>query len=154
MRTACQLWWAVIALGVLRLILGAVDGLGNRHRVAQDFYDQLHGERPEFSVAQMELVVSILEVLILTYGLGIVVGAVAMTHQLGRGRLWARTVADVATVVLVLGAVGSMFGLGTVSGGMTVAIGAATILQAVLACGAVFLCHRTESAAYFGAVGR
>lgn len=152
-RTACQLWWAVVALGVLRLILGAVDRLGNRRQVAQDFYDQLHGERPDFSVAQMELVVSILEVLVLTYGLAVGIGAVAVVYQLGRGRLWARTVADVATVVLVLGAIGSMFGLGAVAGGPAVLIGAAAILQAVLACGAVFLCRRKESEAFFRANG-
>ncbi|WP_227979531.1 hypothetical protein [Nocardia spumae] len=153
-RTACQLWWGVIGLGIVRLILGAVDGLGNRHDIAQNFYDQLRNERTEFSLSQMEFAVSILEVLILTYGLALATGAVAVVYQLGLGRLWARAIGEVATVVLVLGAIGSLFGLGTENGAMAVLIGAAVILQAVLACGAVFLCRRAESGAYFRANGR
>lgn len=153
-RTACQLWWGVVALGILRLIVGAVDGLGNRHEMARSFQDQLRDEQSEFSLPQLELAVTILEVLILVFGLGIAVGAVAVVHQLGLGRLWARTITDMATVVLVFGAIGSLFGLGSVSGGATMLTGAVAILQAVLAGGAVFLCRRKDSAAYFLANGR
>ncbi|MEU6564206.1 hypothetical protein [Nocardia nova] len=153
-RTACQLWWAVIALGIVRLALGAVDGFGKRHETAKNFYDQLRPEQGEFSLSQMEFAVSIIEVLIVTYGLAVAVGAVAVVHQLGLGRLWARAIAEVATVVLVLGAIGSLFGLGSATGVTAMLVGAAVILQAVMACGAVFLCRRSESNAYFRAAGR
>lgn len=152
-RTAFHLWWAVVALGVLRLILGAADNLLNRHRIAQDFHDQLQDQQGQFGLTQMELAVTILEILILAYGLGVAVGAAAVVRHIDLGRLWARTVGDIAAVVLVFGAIGSLLGLGTVSGGMTVLIGAVSILQAVLACGAVFLCRRSESAKYFRAGG-
>ncbi len=153
-RTACQLWWAVIGLGIIRLVLGAVDGFGNRHDTAKNFYDQLHTEQGEFSLSQMEFAVSIIEVLVVTYGLAVATGAVAVVHQLGLGRLWARAIAEVAAVVLVVGAIGSLFGLGSATGATAMLVGAAVILQAVLACGAVFLCRRSESDAYFRSAGR
>ncbi|MEV5651836.1 hypothetical protein AB0L57_26625 [Nocardia sp. NPDC052254] len=152
-RTACQLWWAVIGLAIVRLALGAVDGFGNRHDTAKNFYDQLKTEQGEFSLSQMEFAVSIIEVLVVTYGLAVATGAVAVVHQLGLGRLWARAIAEVGAVVLVLGAIGSLFGLGTATGAPAMLVGAAVILQAVLACGAVFLCRRSESAAYFRSNG-
>ena len=152
-RTACQLWWAVIGLAIVRLVLGAVDGLGNRHETAENFYDQIRTEQGEFSLSQMEFAVTIIEVLVVTYGLAVAIGAVAVVHQLGLGRLWARAVAEVATVVLVLGAIGSLFGLGTATGAPAMIVGAVVILQAVLACGAVFLCRRKESDTYFRTIG-
>ncbi|MBO0854921.1 MAG: hypothetical protein J2P18_14300 [Nocardia sp.] len=153
-RTACQLWWAVIGLEIVRLVLGAVDRYARRGAIADQFYRQVRNSQSQVSMAQMELAVSVLDVLALTYGLAIATAAVAGVRQLGKGWLWARSIGDVAAVVLVLGAVGSMFGLGSISGIAAVVMGAGAILQAVLACGAVFLCHRKESEAYFRIRGR
>ncbi|QIS23051.1 hypothetical protein [Nocardia terpenica] len=153
-RTACQLWWAAIGFGVIRLLAGAAGRYADRHTLAQQLYDQVRTQQPQATLAEVELMVSVLEVLIVVFGLGLAAGALAVAHQLRRGKLWARTLFDVAAVVLVLGAVGSMIGLGTVSGTAQMLSGAAAILQAVIAGGAVFLCHRTESEEYFRMNGR
>ncbi len=148
-RTAWQLWWGVVVLGVLRLIAGSVGRYGHRHTIARNVYNQLHTQQPQTPLSTFELMVTLLIVLSVVFGLGIAAAVVAVAYQLRRGKLWARTLFDVATVVLVLGGVNAMFGLGSVAGAGDMLAGAAAILQAVLACFAVFLCHRTESAAYF-----
>ncbi|MGF6888923.1 hypothetical protein ABIA39_008394 [Nocardia sp. GAS34] len=148
-RTAWQLWWGVVVLGVLRLIVGSVGRYGHRHTIARNIYDQLHAQQPRTPLSTYELMVTLLVVLSVVFGLGIAAAAVAVAYQLRRGRLWARTLFDVATVVLVLGGVNAMFGLGMVAGTWDMLAGAAAILQAVLAGFAVFLCHRAESTMYF-----
>ncbi len=148
-RTACQLWWGVVAFGVLRLLLSAAGRFADRHDLARQLYDQVRAQEPQASLAEVEMMVAILEVVIVVFGLGLAAGAVAVAYQLRHGKLWARTVLDVAAVVLVLGAFGAMFGLGAVTGTVPLLTGAAAILQAVLAGGAVFLCHRVESEAFF-----
>ncbi|WP_052173032.1 hypothetical protein [Nocardia sp. BMG111209] len=152
-RTAVQLWWGVAVFGVLRLIADAVDRFTHRHDLARQMYDQMREQQPQTSLAQVELVVTLLEVVIVVFGLGLAVGVVAIAYQLRRGRLWARTLLEAAAAVLVLGAVGTLFGLST-EGVAALIAGAATILQAVLAAGAVFLCRRGESDTFFRAFGR
>ncbi|MFI5780356.1 hypothetical protein [Nocardia sp. NPDC051570] len=148
-RTASQLWWGVVGFGVLRLILGAIERFAGRHDLARQLYDQVHAQEPQAGLAEVEMMVALLEVVIVVFGLGLAAGAVAVVFQARHGKLWARTVLDVAAAVLVLGAFGALFGLGSVTGTMQMLTGAAAILQAVLAGGAVFLCHRMESEAYF-----
>lgn len=148
-----QLWWGVAAFGVLRLIADAVDRFTHRHDLARQMYDQMREQQPQTSLAQVELVVTLLEVVIVVFGLGLAVGVVAIAYQLRRGRLWARTLLEAAAAVLVLGAVGTLFGLSS-EGVAALLAGAAAILQAVLAAGAVFLCRRGESDAFFRALGR
>ncbi|WP_024801975.1 hypothetical protein [Nocardia sp. BMG51109] len=148
-HTACQLWWAVIGLGVVRLIAGAVDRFLNRRQLAKDLFDQVRAQQPEASLAQVELVVSVMQVLMVVFGLALAVGALAVVHQLRRGRLWARTLLDVAAAVLVFGAIGTMIGLGGIQGVVAMVTGAVAILQAVLAGGALFLCRRSESDTFF-----
>ncbi|MCX4098775.1 hypothetical protein [Nocardia sp. alder85J] len=152
-RTAWQLWWGVAAFGVLRLAADAVDRFTHRHDLARQMYDQMRAQQPQTSLASVELVVLLLEVVIVVFGLGLAVGVVAIAYQLRRGRLWARTLLEAAAAVLILGAVGTLFGLST-DGLAALLAGAATILQAVLAAGAVFLCRRGESEAFFRALGR
>jgi hypothetical protein len=153
-RTACQLWWGAVGLGVVRLIAGSITRFGHRHTIARNIYDQLRAQQPQTTLPTYELMVSVLIVLSVVLGLGVAAAALAVVHQLWRGRLWARMLFDAATVVLVMGAVNAIFGLGTVSGLGDMLTGAAAILQAVLAGGAVYLCHRTESAVYFRMNGR
>ncbi|MFF0489634.1 hypothetical protein ACWDSJ_29925 [Nocardia sp. NPDC003482] len=148
-RTASQLWWGVIGLGVLRLLVTAVGQFADRHELTRRLYDQLHAQQPEVGLAEIEMMVALLEVVIVVFGLGLAAGAVAVVHQLRRGRLWARALLDVAAMVLVFGALGALFGLGAVTGTAQLLAGAAAILQAVLAAGAVFLCHRGESEPHF-----
>ncbi len=153
-RTACQLWWGAVALGVVRLVAGSVTRYGHRHTIARNIYDQLKTQQPQTTLATYDLMVLVLIVLSVVFGLGLAAAALGVVHQLRLGRLWARAIFDVATVVLVLGAVNVMFGLGAVSGLGEMLTGVAAILQAVLAGGAVYLCHRTDSAIFFRANGR
>ncbi|MBB5914408.1 hypothetical protein BJY24_003275 [Nocardia transvalensis] len=153
-RTAGQLWWGVVALGVLRLITGAVDRFAGRRDLAKELYDQVRAQQPEATLAQVDLIVSVMQVLIVVFGLALAVGALAVVHQLRRGRLWARTLLDVAAAVLVFGAIGTMIELGGRGGVVPLVTGAAAILQAVMAGGALFLCRRSESDAFFRLNGR
>ncbi|WP_068027800.1 hypothetical protein [Nocardia mexicana] len=153
-RTAGQLWWGVVGFGVVRLVAGAIDRFTGRRKLAEDLYDQVHAQQPQASLAQVELIVSVMQVLIVVFGLALAVGVLAVVHQLRRGKLWARTLLDIAAAVLVFGAIGTMVGLGTMNGIAPLLAGAAAILQAVLAGGALFLCRRKESEAYFRLNGR
>ncbi|MBF6333753.1 hypothetical protein [Nocardia transvalensis] len=153
-RTACQLWWGIVGLGMVRLIVGEIGRFADRHTLARELYDQVRAQQPQVTLAEVEMMVSVLVVVIVVFGVGLAAGVLAVVHQLGRGRFWARVVLDVAAVVLVLGGLGAMFGLGSVSGVVPLITGAAAILQAVLAGGAVFLCHRSESETYFRANNR
>jgi len=148
-RTAYQLWWGVVGLGVLRLIAGSVSRFGHRHTIARNVYDQIHNQQPQTALATYDLMVSVLVVLSVVFGLGVAAAAVAVAHQLRRGKPWARMLFDVATMVLAVGGVNAMVGLGSVAGPVDMLAGAAAILQAVLAVGAVFLCHRSDSTAFF-----
>jgi hypothetical protein len=136
------------------LIAGTAGRFADRHAIAQNMYDQMHAQQPQATLSQVELVVLLLLVMLVVFGLGLAVGAVAIVHQLRRGRLWARTLLDLVAVILVIGAVGAMVGLASVSGIARLIAGAAAILQAVLAGGAVFLCHRREADVYFRSNGR
>ncbi|WP_067896479.1 hypothetical protein [Nocardia vaccinii] len=148
-RTASQLWWGAVILGVVRLFAGTWTRFEHRHTIARNIYDQLRTQEPQTPMATYDLMVTVLIVLGVVFGLALAAAALAVVHQLRRGKAWARTLFDVAAVVLVIGGVNSMFGLGAISGTGEMLAGAAAILQAVLAAGAVFLCHRTESNAYF-----
>ncbi|MBF6172875.1 hypothetical protein [Nocardia blacklockiae] len=153
-RTACQLWWGVVALGVLRLIASALHRFTGRRDLAEDLFDEVRAQQPQATFAQVELIVSVMQVLIVIFGLALAVGALAVVHQLRAGKLWARTLLDIAAAVLVFGAIGTMIGLGAVSGVGPLVAGAAAILQAVLAGGALVLCRRSESEAFFRLNGR
>ncbi|MCM6774883.1 hypothetical protein NDR87_25915 [Nocardia sp. CDC159] len=147
-RTATQLWWGVIGFGVLRLILSAIGQFNDRHELARKLYEQVHAQQPQATLAEVELMVVLLEVVVLVLGLGIAAGAVAVVFQMRRGKRWARAVLDVAAAVLLLGGLGALFGLDA-AGTVAMLTGAAAIVQAVLAGGALFLCHRGESETYF-----
>lgn len=148
-RTASQLWWGAVVLGVVRLLAGMWTRFEHRHTIARNIYDQLRAQEPQTPLATYDLMVTLLIVLGVVFGLALAAAALAVVHQLRRGKLWARTLLNVAAVVLVIGGVNSMFGLGAISGTGEMLAGAAAILQAVVAAGAVFLCHRTESNNYF-----
>lgn len=152
-RTASQLWWGAITLGVVRLFAGMWTRFEHRHTIARNVYGQLRTQDPQTPLATYELMVTVLIVMGIVFGLALAAAGLGVAHQLRRGKPWARMLFDIAAIVLVIGGVNSMFGLGAISGTGEMVAGAAAILQAVLAAGAVFLCHRTESNAYFAGNG-
>ncbi|WP_306363063.1 hypothetical protein [Nocardia sp. CC227C] len=147
-RTATQLWWAALAVGVVQVIATVLTQFGQRRELAEEFFDQVRADQPTATLAQVELMVMVVLVIMAVLWLALLGAGAAVVYQLGRGKSWARTVLMVLGVFLVVGGLGALFGPGT--GGIAgLVAGGASIVQAVLAAGAVFLCYRAESDAYF-----
>lgn len=147
--TARQLWWVVIGLGVVQLAASMVEALGLREEFTADILEQARTTDPQLTSATAGLMVSMAFVMVGIIGVVVAVVAAVIVHQLGRGKIWARTVMTFAGVWLVFMAIGTMFALDAVSGAASLVAGAASIVQGVLAAGAIYLCYRPESARYF-----
>lgn len=150
MRTACQLWYAALAVGVVQLIAGLVAELSQRQELAQQMFDQLKERQPDVTLAQAQVGVAVFAVLMALFRLALCGGGIAVVYQLGRGKPWARTVLNWFAAFLGIGALLTVLGVESAAeGAATVVSGVAAILQAVLVGGGVFLCYRSESEAYF-----
>jgi len=133
--TAAQLWWGVIGFGVVSMAAGVVEGYGHRAELA--------GEN-----GSTRLVVTMLGVSVV---LGVLLSAafLLVLRKLQRARNWARMIVTLVGGILVLGALFNVVGLVSPDGPVSLVIGAAGIIQGVLAAGAIFLLHRGESNSYF-----
>ncbi|MEU7766021.1 hypothetical protein AB0B25_12940 [Nocardia sp. NPDC049190] len=146
--TARHVWWGVVGFGVVQLIASITAALPQRHIFAKEVFDQAKAQNPQVTMASAELMVTLVYVVVVLIGLGVAALAVALVHQFARGKLWARTVLTVlGTWIVVLG-VGALFAIDAVTGTASLIAGAAAIVQAVLAVGAIYLSHRPESTAY------
>ena len=150
-RTACYLWWVALGLGVVRLIASLVTAYSGRHMLARDLYERVRAQDPQFTLAQAELTAIVMFVVAAMFWFVAAALAVLVVFQLGRGKAWARMLLTVGAAVLVVGALGALFGQGSGGHGAAAVLVAdgATIVQAVLVGGAVFLVHRPEADAYF-----
>ncbi|WP_442790098.1 hypothetical protein [Nocardia sp. CDC160] len=148
-RTAGQLWYAALGVGVVQLIASLIAQFGQRHELAQQMFDQVKDQQPGVTLAQVQVWTVIVFVLVAVFWLVLTGAAVAVVYQLGRGKNWARAVLTGFGLFLVLGAAGTLFGFGGKDGIAALVAGGAGIVQAVLAGGAVFLCYRSESEAFF-----
>lgn len=149
--TARQLWWGVIGLGVVQLIASLSDAVGRREEFVADMVEQLRTTDAQFTPAGVDLLVTMAFVLAGVFGLGFAALGVLIVHQLGKGRMWARTVLTFAGVWLVLTGVGTLLAIEAIGGLASLVAGAASIIQAVLAGGAIYLCHRKDAANWFQA---
>lgn len=147
--TARQLWWGVIGLGVGRLFVSLADTLANRERFTAEFRERMQAADPQITPATVDLLVTTGAVLGAVFGLAIAALGVLVVHQLAKGKVWARTLLTFAGVWLVITGVTALFSIGVVEGIAPVATGAVSIVQAVLAGGAIYLCQRPESAKWF-----
>ncbi|MGW4351274.1 hypothetical protein ACWELJ_04210 [Nocardia sp. NPDC004582] len=148
--TACQLWYAALGVGLVQLIASLIAQFGQRNELARQMFDQVKEQQPAVTLAQVEVWAAVVFVLVAVFWLVLSGAGVAVVWQLGRGKNWARAVLTGFGIFLVLGAAGTLFGLGAKEGGVAALVaGGAGIVQAVLAGGAVFLCYRSESEAYF-----
>ncbi|MEU4314670.1 hypothetical protein [Nocardia sp. NPDC024068] len=147
--TARQLWWGVIGLGVGRLFVSLADTLANRDRFSAELRERVQSTDPQLTPAMTDLLVTLGAVLGVILGLAVAALGVLVVHQLGKGKLWARTLLTFAGVWLVITGVAALFSIGMVDGVGPLAGGAATIVQAVLAGGAIYLCQRPEAAKWF-----
>lgn len=147
--TARQLWWGVIGLGVVQLIASLVDVAGRREEFVADMVEQLRTTEAQFTPAAIDLLVTMAFVLSGVLGLGFAALGLLIVHQLAKGRAWARTVLTFAGVWLVFTGLGTLFAIDAVEGIASLVAGAAAIVQAVLAGGAIYLCHRKDAANWF-----
>ncbi|WP_327149443.1 hypothetical protein [Nocardia sp. NBC_01329] len=147
--TARQLWWGVIGLGVGRLFVSLADTLTDRERFSAEFRERMQSADPQITPAMVDLLVTVGAVLGVILGLAVAALGVLVVHQLGRGKLWARTLLTFVGVWLVITGVAALFSIGVVEGVGPLLSGAASIVQAVLAGGAIFLCQRSEAAKWF-----
>ncbi|WP_433563462.1 hypothetical protein ACQP1O_40005 [Nocardia sp. CA-151230] len=148
-RTACQLWYATFAVGLVQLIASLVTQFGQRQELAQQMFDQVKEQQPAVTLTQVQAWMAIVFVLVGLFWLVLTGAGVAVVYQLGRGKAWARALLTGFGVFLVLGAAGTLFGIGVKEGAAALVAGGAGIVAAVLAGGAVFLCYRSESEAFF-----
>ncbi|APA94218.1 hypothetical protein [Nocardia seriolae] len=148
-RTACQLWYAALGVGVVQLVATLVAQYGQRHELAQQMFDQVKAQQPAVTLAQVQTWTVIVFFLVAVFWLVLTGAAVGVVYQLGRGKAWARALLTGFGVFLVLGAAGTLFGIGVKHSAAALVAGGANIVEAVLAGGAVFLCYRSESEAYF-----
>ncbi|MTE16540.1 hypothetical protein [Nocardia aurantiaca] len=148
-RTACQLWYVALGVGLVQLIASLVAQFGQRQDLAQRMFDQVEQQRPAVTLTQVQAWMAIVFVLVGVFWLMLTGAGVAVVYQLGRGKAWARALLTGFGVFLVLGAAGTLFGIGVEEGAAALVAGGAGIVQAVLAGGAVFLCYRSESEAFF-----
>lgn len=147
--TAQRLWWAIVGLGLIQVIASVIAGVQQRGSLAEQMRGDLERAGQPATQAMAELMVTAGLALAVLIGIVLAGLGVLFAHLLGRGKLWARTVLTIAGVWLVLMAAGTLFALDTVSGAAALAAGAATLVQGVLAAGAVFLAYRPDSTAYF-----
>ncbi|QNG21456.1 hypothetical protein G4H71_15665 [Rhodococcus triatomae] len=154
-HTARHLWWAVAGLGLLQGLMAVAVVAGDRDA----FVDQLLRE-PTVQSGEVTLDQGAVETLF-AVGIGvtalIVVVVTALflliVRTMTRGRAWARTVLTVVGVLLTVMTVPLLFGAGDdfapAGATGTMLLGAAQILQAVTAVGAIVLMYRKESNAFF-----
>ncbi|MFB7721986.1 MULTISPECIES: hypothetical protein [unclassified Nocardia] len=148
-RTSAQLWCAALAVGVVQAIAVLLAQLGQRGELAQKLFEQEQGSRQPVTLAAAQVQVLVGLVLITLLWLVLTGAGTAVVFQLWRGKNWARAILTGYGLFLILGAVLVMFGVNTQTGTAGVIAGGASIVQAVLAGGAVFLCYRIESEPYF-----
>ncbi|WP_405134508.1 hypothetical protein [Nocardia sp. NBC_01388] len=147
-RTAGLLWYLALAVGVVQAVGSLIASIGQRRDLAQQMFDQVQGQQP-VTLAQVQVWVMVLLVLVAVFWLVLSGIAVAFVYQLARGKSWARSILTGFAVFLLLGAAGTLIGSGAKPGAAAVVAGCAGIVQAVLAGGAVFLCYRKESELFF-----
>ncbi len=152
--TARQLWWGVLGFGVVQLIASVIAALERRRAFAEEVFQQASAKDPQVTMASVELMVLLVYVVVVLIGLGVAALALVIVHQFGRGKLWARTLLTVLGVWVVVIGVGSLLAIDAVTGTASLVAGGASIVQAVLAAGAIYLSHRPESTAYFQLGGR
>lgn len=150
-ETSRHLWFAVIALGVVSMLIGLSALYSDRDAFLDSFLADLEAQDPSLALppdtANTVLIVAM--VMSLVFALLIAGAVLLVVRKMRAGKLWARAVLTVIGVVIVVTTIPTLFGLGSVTGPMAVFTAVLGILQAVAAAGAVYLMHRRESTEYF-----
>lgn len=151
--TARQLWWGVIGLSVIQLFVSLADTLLNRERFVAEFREQMQSADQQFAPATIDLFVTVGALLGMVFGAGLAALGVVVVHQLGKGKVWARTLLTVVGIWMMIMGFAALFSIGVMENAGQMLSGAVSILQAVLAGGAIYLCRRPEAVQWFASRG-
>ncbi|MGN2635678.1 hypothetical protein ACTD5D_05670 [Nocardia takedensis] len=144
--TARQLWWGVVAFGLVQLAAGFFVAYGQREELRRQALEQMKtGDAA--AAADLALLSGFV---FLGLGGAMISGLVLVViHLFERGEQWARTVLNILGGWLVFTAVNTLFTISAMTGLASLVAGGASIVQSVLAGGAIYLSHRPDSTAYF-----
>lgn len=148
--TARTLWIVSAVLGVLSMVC-AVSGL-DRRALAQRLCEEFNRNYPSAAKLTLSQAGTYVWIeLVLVSALDMVFWAVALwvVRRMRAGRLWARTLLTALGVFQVVKGVDSLIGVGGLHSRLELGSGAMSIIQAVLAVGAVYLMYRSDANGYF-----
>ncbi|MFJ4653010.1 hypothetical protein ACIP5Y_17245 [Nocardia sp. NPDC088792] len=148
-RTACLLWYSALGVGIVQIVATMLAQLGQRQQLAQQLFDRMKDQQPGLTLAQAQTWAAIAALVMALLWVVLTGAGAAIVYLMGHGKNWARALLTGLAVFFALGALGTLFGSGSVGGPAAVVAGCAGIVQTVLAAGAVFLCYRKESEAWF-----
>ncbi|RVW01821.1 hypothetical protein [Rhodococcus spongiicola] len=149
--TAFQLWLGVAALGVVHLVAVLLFLYNDRAAFVDQFLDDVATQSgQEVTRAQAEQLLAI-GLVITGVLLAVVLGGltVLFAFKMRGGRSWARVLLTMAGAFVVFSAMQTVVSGGPASGSAALVMGAAVILQAVMAVGAIVLMYRQGSNEYF-----
>ena len=149
--TAYQLWWGVVGFGVVNMLASLWTLLGDRDRYATQLREDMIARDAKAVLSHETAKIVFVGSLGVAVVLGLVIAGVVwlIAYRMRKGRNWARQVLTFIGVLLVFFAAPALFGLGAGHGAAGWIAGAASIVEAVLAAGAIFLMYRKGANGYF-----
>lgn len=150
-ETARHLWWAVAALGFLGLLFTLITVNGEKSTFAQHLVDDVTAQDPSIplTLSSAESYLTAALVVMALVGLGFSALFVYWVNKMRLGRMWARALLTMIGTITIVVALPQLFALGVDGGSVSLLAGVSSILQGVLAAGAIYLMHRRDSNAYF-----
>lgn len=150
--TAYQLWWGVAGFGLINMLASLFTLLGDRDHYATQLRQDMIERDPKAVLSEGTAKVVFIGSLGVAVVIGLVIAAlvVLIAHRMRKGRNWARQTLTFIGVLLVFFAAPALFGLANRDGVGGWVSGAASVVEAVLAAGSIFLMHRKTSNTFFG----
>lgn len=150
-ETARHLLWGVTGLGLLSLLMTLIMVNGERSVFAQQLVDDIKVQDPSLplTLESAETYLTVALVMMALFGIGFAALFTYWVEKMRMGRLWARALLTMIGTVTVVLALPQLFGFGVDGGALQIVMSVVSILQGVLAAGAIYLLHRKESNAYF-----
>lgn len=150
-RTAYQLWWAVVGLSLAQVLVSLGGVLADRDAYIDQLAHDLSARDPNLAATRSTIELVLYGGIAIGVAIGVALAAltVLVAVQMRRGKTWARTVLTMAGTFLVFLAVPALLGLGDTTGIASMISGGLAILAAVAAAGAIVLMHRRASNEFF-----
>jgi hypothetical protein len=145
-----SLWVCSAVLGALSMVC-AVWGI-DRHALARQLSEMVNRDYPsaaKLTLSQAQTYVWVELALVVMLDVGFWVVALLVVRRMRAGRPWARTLLTALAVFEVVKGIDSLVGVGGLHSTLELAGGAMSIIQAVLAVGAVYPMYRSDTNGYF-----